>query len=129
MEAFREKYQAKLAAKAAPMGNGHCIKWTGATRNSKGRVYGIINCNMGPEEGWQTKYVHRLALVFSQGWSLEDIAEMDVSHLCHNSLCINAAHLSYEPHPVNMLRRSCVNVGNCHGHGNYPPCMLHLKIA
>ena len=87
---------------------------------------------MSEEEGWKTQYVHRLALLFDRGWSLLDVEEegMDVSHLCHNTLCINAAHLSYEPHAVNMLRRSCLGAGTCLGHGHgYPLCMLPLMLV
>ena len=30
--------------------------------------------------------------------------QMDVSHLCHRSLCVNPAHLVLEPHSTNSSR-------------------------
>ena len=40
----------------------------------------------------------------------------DMSHLCHNRICINPKHLVYEPRWVNNARKTCVKEGQCNGH-------------
>ena len=37
----------------------------------------------------------------------ESISHYEVSHLCGRSNCINIAHLTAEPHAVNLLRKRC----------------------
>ena len=37
-----------------------------------------------------------------------DITGKDISHLCHNKLCVRGEHLSAEPHAVNNARQKCV---------------------
>jgi hypothetical protein len=61
------------------------------------------------------------------------VAELDdlvgeISHLCHNSLCVNPAHLCLEPHHVNQHRSTCVGRGHCYSHPGFPDCLLHLKL-
>lgn len=118
--AFKEKYQAKIHAKSAPAPNGRCQRWTGTSQAG----YGVIYCQW--KNKWKKFYVHRLSLVFNRGWTLEDVEEagMDVSHLCHDGLCVNPEHLSYEPHQVNRIRSACVAVRVCQGHGTFPRCMF-----
>jgi len=56
---------------------------------------------------------------------------LDASHLYHNSLCVNAKHISLEPHSVNNQRISGKKTGNCSGHGmylHYPAWLLHLQL-
>jgi len=47
---------------------------------------------------------------------------LEVSHLCHEPLCINAEHLSLESHSCNTDRLRCVNRGLCHGHKPHQAC-------
>jgi len=53
---------------------------------------------------------------------------LDISHVCHSRLCINADHLSHEPHDVNMDREGCQRLGRCTGHKldgkQFAPCIL-----
>ena len=51
-------------------------------------------------------------------------ASMDVSHLCHNKLCVSPEHLSYEPYSINNNRMVCKNEGECHSHHGFKDCML-----
>lgn len=129
METFKKKYFNKIMSHTTLASNGQCQLWGRAKKKSKGGHYGIISCYWRGKS--RTFSVHRLVLVFSRGWHLDDISDdgIEVSHLCHNSLCVNPQHLSYEPHQVNTIRRACVNAGRCTGHfGVYPACLLHLKI-
>ena len=54
----------------------------------------------------------------------------DMSHLCHNKLCINPQHLNYEPRWVNHARKTCVRNNVCGGHRveqhdlHFPNCIL-----
>ncbi|MCU7801217.1 MAG: hypothetical protein KZQ70_14050 [gamma proteobacterium symbiont of Lucinoma myriamae] len=49
--------------------------------------------------------------------------QMDVSHLCHNKLCIFPPHLTLETHNINMSRSYCRKAGVC-TMAHDPPCML-----
>ena len=53
-------------------------------------------------------------------------SHMHVSHICHNSLCINPLHLSLEPNNVNIERNSCKNTVplQCMHHEGYPDCIF-----
>ena len=44
----------------------------------------------------------------------DDSYQLEVSHICHNTRCVNIDHLSLEPHIINELRRSCKLNGFCH---------------
>ena len=35
---------------------------------------------------------------------LEDIHGIDASHLCHNSLCVTASHITLESHVFNVVK-------------------------
>ncbi|KAI8491901.1 hypothetical protein Bbelb_302740 [Branchiostoma belcheri] len=44
-----------------------------------------------------------------------DIADLQVSHLCHVSLCVCIDHLSLEPGYINNSRKPCQSIGHCIG--------------
>jgi len=48
----------------------------------------------------------------------------DVSHRCHQKLCINWTHLTYESHSKNLMRNSCKKQGRCLGHHGGKPCIF-----
>lgn len=127
-----KKYQEKLDFKQILAPNGHCRLWTGTSKMCSGTKYGVINVKVG-DGRWRQLFVHRLAFQFFKGWALED---MDlgagegtvVSHLCHNSLCVNPDHLAWESQATNTSRNACVINRQCSQHGGQPDCLLHLKI-
>lgn len=125
MDAFFQKYHQKLEEKCALGLNGECFIWTGScTPNGK---YGVINCRFPGAIGWKLLYVHRLAYMIQH--RAAQLAAVDVSHLCHNTKCINVAHLVLEPHGFNNSRQTCVSKGECIGHiAPFPPCLVHLKM-
>ena len=55
---------------------------------------------------------HRLAYYISHS-SHYLIPNMHVSHLCHNKLCVNLQHLSYESDSVNKKREICKHEVEC----------------
>ena len=53
----------------------------------------------------------------------DDHAEMDASHICHNTSCINWEHLIFESRSQNVKRNACKDKGFClYRHGG-PPCL------
>ena len=51
-----------------------------------------------------------------------DLDDREASHLCHNSLCLNITHLTFEHHLVNIDRNSCSGPGHC---SHTPQCLHH----
>lgn len=54
---------------------------------------------------------------------------LDISHICHNRLCVNPHHLSHEEHDVNIDREGCRAAGRCTSHRSqqgtlYKPCVF-----
>lgn len=97
---------------------GKCRVWGGNSKTSDG--YGFI---MYIFRGVNKKLtVHRLKYFLKTDCKL--LKSMDVSHLCHNKLCIRSDHLSYEPHRINCKRNICKSNGECEGHRGYRPCIL-----
>lgn len=126
MEGIIQKYSGKLSENSAPGQNGHCLIWTGAC--TPNRKYGVINCKLSNAAGWKQMHVHRLAYMIRH--LNFHLPNFDVSHLCHNTKCINVDHLVLEPHGFNNSRKTCISCGHCLGHPDpLQPCMVHLKMA
>jgi hypothetical protein len=125
MEDFFESLSAKISLYSAPAHNSDCRIWAGNVTSN--RLYGLLSYRDPETNIWKKKHVHRLALMV-QLRSLNIPKELDASHLCHNSLCVNVNHLSLEPHSVNNNRQCCKGCGHCIGHGDFPDCMLKLKL-
>jgi hypothetical protein len=128
MEAgFVAKYSEKLAQNSHLALNNTCVLWHGAVKSQKIPPYGVINIKF--EQVWKTISVHRLKYMLTHNiYPLEADINLDISHLCHNSLCINEHHLSMEPRYVNNNRIACKGNGACWGHEQYPECLLNLIL-
>ena len=125
MDAFYDKYGAKLTENSVLSENGECTLWTRARKPSG---YGIIKCKNPNDNSWRTMHVHRLSYMVSKRMHFDDIEGKDVSHLCHNTLCTNSDHLSLETHHINRTREICMNRNLCTGHGGYENCRLQLRL-
>lgn len=125
MEAFVLKYRQKIEENSAMGLNGECLIWQGAcTPNGK---YGVLNCKLPDARGWRQMHVHRLAYMMQHG--ILQFPNADVSHLCHNTKCVNVNHLVLEPHGFNNSRQTCVSCGHCLGHpAPLPDCKIDLKM-
>lgn len=106
-----------------------CILWVGC-RDRYG--YGIKRVTW-PEGEMFLERVHRVSYMLKHRILKNDMLklspegfELDVSHLCHNKLCINSLHLALEPHTMNISRVYCMKGGHCFG-GHLPPC-LFLRV-
>ena len=123
MEAFFEKYIKKLKENSHIGENQECIIWHGPlTKDGK---YGLISISNPVSGIWQKKKAHRLSFMIHIK-NLDLNSDLDCSHLCHNSLCVNPDHISLEPHHINNNRIHCKNEMKCSGHGIYPACRLEL---
>ncbi len=105
--------------------NGTCRLWTKAI-NRDG--YGVIKFKSPTDFSWKTTTTHRLSFVVFNRGSFEDIINLEISHLCHNRLCVNKDHLYAETHAQNMERGMCINRNTCLGHLNHPACLVNLKL-
>ena len=87
--------------------------------------YGWVSYKCGKKR--YQEYAHRLA--FMKKKNLQQLGKNgEVSHLCHNSLCVQESHLVFEPKTVNNNRQRCVKQGKCTGHGKgRRRCMLKLR--
>ena len=47
----------------------------------------------------------------------------EVSHLCHNKMCINIDHIRLEPKKINLDRMKCNAHKHCFRHDTYEKCM------
>ncbi len=113
-----EKYRQKLSQNIECHANGQCLNWTGYIV----RGYGRINVNLGSK--WQNFTIHRLAYVLHKRCTPTSITNLDISHLCHNPMCVAESHLSAEPHSVNSSRTMCKNIGRCIHHPLYKDCIF-----
>lgn len=97
MDAFFRDFQFKLKKKSKhqPEENS-CVLWTGNVSYSG---YGLQSVKW-PVEGRKLEKAHRVALMVERGLTRSQFRDVEgeVSHLCHNKLCVNTAHLVIEQH-------------------------------
>ena len=74
--------------------------------------------------------VHRLAFMKANNMIKGEIPShdghddpLDVSHLCHNKLCMNVAHLVLESRATNNDRKHCWHLHRCSGQ-HEPHCVF-----
>ena len=130
IELWCNKILAKLRKKSRLQPSTHCLLWTGCLKKTKGRGgdYGRMNVLVPGCHSRTRMSVHRLAyIVHTKNLTISQ--QYDVSHLCHNSLCVNFDHLSLEPHSVNNARKTCRKQKACTGHGPHPECMGFTQSA
>jgi len=99
-----------------------CRIWRGCKSKHHNGHYGVIKVKL-PTGRIRLLKVHRALYMFEN--DIYDLTtQLDVSHLCHNSLCCTVSHLSLEPRAVNNGRKSCKSVKICSGHGQYQNCIF-----
>lgn len=76
-----------------------CWIWVGALFKKKYGSYGQLR--MGGLNGKLVK-AHRVSYEFFVG---EYKSDLELDHLCHNTLCVNPQHLEPVTHTENMRRR------------------------
>lgn len=111
IDRFFDKWRAVLEAESAPAGGGSNCRLVGLklTKTTQQGGYPVLKVTI-PGVGKRSLSVARLLYMCSVK-SLE--LEGDVSHLCHQKLCINIEHLVLEPRGVNNSRQICNNQQSC----------------
>ncbi|MCU7799275.1 MAG: HNH endonuclease [gamma proteobacterium symbiont of Lucinoma myriamae] len=105
----------KINRKLIPEGPLGCFVWTGAQTGSGISKYGRLKLQLPGDPRSKSYYVHRMTFIaYNQLGNIP--ANLDISHICHNSLCANIGHLSLEPHSINNNRQVCRSLGRCTTH-------------
>ena len=95
----------RLERRYIPEPNSGCWIWVGSTARGGGRgqnLYGRMSTN-GKDE-----LAHRIAYMFFKGLIPDNL---EIDHVCNNTLCINPDHLQAIPHIENLRRalsRTCI---------------------
>ena len=80
-------------------------------------IYGTVKKKCSVTGEWRCRTAQRLSFMVSTRHLY--IGDTDISHLCHNALCIRMDHLSTEPHkPVNERIKGASH-DKCKSHGAY----------
>lgn len=116
-EAATTGYLIKVDQHSVP--HGQCRLWTGGLGGSD-----YPRMRLTTARRPSTQYgVHQIVYSLNFGIPL-DRERHDVSHKCHNRLCVNIDHLSYEPRAINVNRNTCKEEHHCRGHGQFRQCIL-----
>lgn len=103
--------EGKLKSKILIDQNG-CWVWQGAFFNKPYGKYGQIRVLVDGKS--KIVKAHRESYKLYKG---EIPTGLELDHLCHNTLCVNPAHLEPVTHLENMRRRKDYKAPNCrHGH-------------
>ena len=107
----------------------HCIEWVGSIDRDG---YGVKRVTW-PDKSCFLEKAHRVAFMYHNKLLHHEVPrlnnqglELDVSHRCHNKVCINPLHLVLETHSANVSRGYCVTAGVCVG-GHCPACLFPRK--
>lgn len=112
-----EKIRSKLKEKSS-LGCNDCNLWRGATdRNG----YGILRMTINRKR--ISFSVHRLAFYVFHKDERHLRPKFHVYHICHQKLCINIEHLSYEEAKVSSQRNRCRINNECSGHRGNKACI------
>ena len=95
-----------------------CVVWTGSTD-----IYGYGVYRVSVDGKRLKLLVHRLSYFIVKS-PVPLCSDIHVSHLCHNKLCVNVAHLSYENASINNARKVYHLNGECTGHRGFQDCIF-----
>lgn len=109
----------RLLTKVGPVGlRRGCQLWSGGqTKNG----YPTISVSLNKKR-YQLR-AHRLHFHLQSGCQ-PFLPGLQVSHLCHEKLCMNLDHFSLELAVINNQRKTCNAEGHCFGHGAYRNCIM-----
>ena len=122
-----ESVMLKIVAKLDNLEPNKCWLWTGPRVGRRDCLYGHARFRFPGDASASRFYVHRAAYMVEHDLlELPDtITGVQMSHLCHSTLCCNPAHLSLEPQHVNNSRNNCKQEGSCKHHPGFHDCLLH----
>ena len=97
---------------------GDCLVWQGQAKTAKGRhgQYGKIHIRFKDSNG--QNIVNTTMVVSRAYWLAKNNLhllpkDIDISHLCHNTLCVAIDHLVAEHHNTNQERITCNKAHAC----------------
>ena len=92
--------------------------------NYTGPTYGRVKITF-PDNSKKVLLAHRFMYMLHTN-TIHIQQDMHVSHICHNSLCINPLHLSLEEAHVNNERQLCKHLipKVCLKHAGYADCLF-----
>lgn len=112
-DVVRELYSDILGQIDISEENWQCWIWTGYCQTKKkdeparyGRIIKSIN------KIKHNYFVHQIVWLANQT-PTKTVCPGDISHLCHNTKCVNPQHLVIEPSAINSQRKECKNQGSC----------------
>ena len=120
--AYKHKILERIEKRSSEDATG-CKLWKGAKSGGYGRIKVTV-----PGYGKKGKSVEVHSMVYFLTGKPQ-LPDREISHLCHNKLCIQPAHLSYEPPLVNKQRTNCKKEERCTGHGDRLPCIVMCFIG
>ena len=93
-------------------------------RRGRGNIYGRVKITY-PDGTRKVLLAHRLMYMLHTN-TLHIPPSKHVSHICHNSLCINPLHLSLEAAHINNERQTCTHMipKVCLKHPGHPDCLF-----
>lgn len=125
-QTFFSKIANSLAKKSLLSVNSlHCVEWLGCADKYG---YGTKRVTW-PDKTVSLERVHRLSYMLYKSLLRHEVphhngnAVLEVSHLCHNKLCIKPEHLVLESHETNCERKACFMLGTC-CRVHFPECKL-----
>ena len=119
-EESKAAYLLKVDLSSVPHPQGQCRLWT---KGVGGSGYPRMRVKVAGRVGSIQYGVHQVVYALNSGTAL-NLPLHDVSHRCHNRLCVNMDHLSYEPKVVNAQRNPCRELNQCRGHLPFLPCIF-----
>ena len=124
VESMSDSYRSDLLKKIRDnsFDHGGCRIWRGG-KNSSGYPQKRLSVD---EDDSPTESVHRLVYMLSG-----KVPKFQVSHLCHEKLCIKLEHLIDDTPRQNSERNTCKDSkdGTCTGHGDRPRCMVNIPCS
>ena len=127
MDAFWWHLKEKLSKKTLfNQGQHQCNEWVGCLEHG---TYGKLTVTW-PDGTKSVERCHRVSYMVAHEILRADMPcindngkKLEVSHLCHNGICVNPAHLVLETHETNLERISCKSQGQCTKQ-HQPFCLL-----
>jgi hypothetical protein len=109
LDSIRARFNSKVDISA----DDNCHIWTAAKSGIEGRRYGVMKVKW-PGDVSKREYAHRISFILANLNSFPTFnPKYNISHLCHNTLCVNIVHLSHEDSSNNRNRQTCLELGTC----------------
>lgn len=100
-----------------------CWRWTGSVFRKPYGNYGQLRVTIAPKKSKVVR-AHRYVYEMYNGSIPKDL---EVDHVCRNTLCINPKHLEAVTHTENMRRRPDVFASHCKKGHEFTPTNTYIR--